>query len=164
MRQALDQAEKALQMNEFPVGCVIALVQAVVAEGHRLNSHGIRQNEMDHAEIVALRNLEKMEHRPDFTKLSIYVTMEPCLMCYSTLLVNGITNIIYAYEDVMGGGTSLPVESLNPLYRNLTVSITDNIKRKESLELLYRYFNDPRNDYLRDTYLCKAILKDYDVL
>lgn len=164
MHLALCQAEHALHNHEFPVGCVIALDGTVIAEGHRINSHGIQRNEMDHAEIVALRSLGNMNSLPNSSKLCIYTTMEPCLMCYSTLLVNGITNIVYAYEDAMGGGTSLPLESLNPLYRDLNVSITSGIKRKESLKLFYRYFNDSQHDYLRDTSLCKTVFNDYNTI
>lgn len=159
MRLALAEAEKALAANEFPVGCIIVANGEVVTSGHRTNSRSDTANELDHAEIVALRNLLAAHPDIDRDSLIVYSTMEPCLMCYATLLLNGIRTIAFGYEDAMGGGTNLDLESLAPLYREMQVELIPSLLRKESLNLFKRFFNNPENDYWRDSLLADYTLK-----
>ncbi len=158
MKLALVQAEKALERGEFPVGCVIVLNGEVVAEGERRNS-AENVNELDHAEMVALRKFLLEKRQVDMDKLIVYSTLEPCLMCQATLIVNGINNIVYAYEDAMGGGTNLPVNLLSPLYKDRQLKITSGVMREESLALMQKFFESEDNLYLKDTYLCDYTMK-----
>lgn len=161
MQIALEQAKEALALREFPVGAVFVRDGHVVASGKR--AHTLKQketvNEIDHAEIVALRCFLDREPTIAAEELTVYSTMEPCLMCYSTMILNGIRNIVYAYEDVMGGGTSLPLDSLNPLYREMKVNIVPHVLRKQSLELFQQFFLDPENLYWKDSLLANYTLK-----
>jgi tRNA(adenine34) deaminase len=158
MRLALKEAGIALRAGEFPVGCVIVADGEVVATGGRVNS-GIEFSELDHAEIVALRNLQKSHPGIDLKTVSIYSTMEPCLMCFSTLIVNNVRHVVYAYEDVMGGGTNLPIHMLCPLYSSLEIKIVKDVLRNESLRLFQQFFQTDNNDYLKGTLLAEYTLK-----
>jgi len=160
MRAALDAAEAALANGDFPVGCVISLDGVIVARGQRRRSQqaGSRPaSELDHAEIIALHNL--LDKHPEIApgRVIVYSTMEPCLMCYATMLVNGIRHIVYAYEDIMGGGTNLHLTGLPPLYKNMQVSITPGVLRKQSLALFKQFFASSP-DYMRGTILAKYTL------
>jgi tRNA(adenine34) deaminase len=157
MKKALLEAEQAFRKGEFPVGCVIVDNDRVVAVGSRENSIG-RPNEMDHAEIIALRSLLDGGFDKDPAGLTVYSTMEPCLMCFSTLIVNGIRTIVYAYEDAMGGGTNMPLKDLNPFYKVMEITIIPHILRRESLELFAEFFRRPDNLYLHDTFLARYTL------
>ncbi|ADH86812.1 nucleoside deaminase [Desulfurivibrio alkaliphilus] len=161
MGLALEQARVALQAGEFPVGAVIVAGGRVVAEGNRQNSGGTAPTELDHAEIVALRGLLARQPEIERGGLTLYATMEPCLMCYATLLLNGVRRIVYAYEDAMGGGTSLPLTELNPLYREMApaVEITPHIRRRESLALFQDFFRRPTNSYWQDSLLARYTLE-----
>lgn len=158
MQQALQDAQTALDQGEFPVGCVLVSKNRVIARGRRHNSGGDGIVELDHAEIVALRNLEHSAQTVDMSKVTAYSTMEPCLMCYATLLLNGIRQIVYAYEDVMGGSTNLPLDQLAPLYRDLRVSVVPHVMRAESLALVKTFFSDPENNYWPDSLLARYTL------
>ena len=79
-------------------------------------------------------------------------------MCYSTMILNGIRNIVYAYEDVMGGGTNLPLESLKPLYAKMNVNITPHVLREQSLDLFKKFFSNPENLYWKDSLLANYTL------
>ena len=158
MERALHYAEKALEAGEFPVGCVIEHCGQIIATGSRTNSIDIA-NEMDHAEMIALRAMLNSAERIKMEEVTVYSTMEPCLMCFSTLLVNGVTRFVFSYEDVMGGGTNLPLERLSPLYSDLKLSITGGILRKKSLPLFQRFFSSEKNSYLQGSLLEKYTLE-----
>ena len=159
MRLALNEAEQALEAGEFPVGCIIVREKSVIAKGSRIHSSKIEScNELDHAEIVALRNASCSLPLIDKHELTVYSTMEPCLMCYATLLVSGIEKIVYAYEDAMGGGTNMPLTQLSPLYRDLQVEITPHVLRRESLHLFQKFFSKPDCSYLKESYLAQYTL------
>jgi len=161
MREALLEAQNALAAGEFPVGCVMVHGGEIVSRGGRINSRGPLANELDHAEILALRKL--LEHHPeiDRSRVVVYASMEPCLMCYATLMLNGIRTIAYAYEDVMGGGTCLDLRNLSPLYRDMQVAIIPHILRRESLELFRTFFGDRRNRYWQDSPLARYTLDQF---
>ncbi len=159
MRLALSEAEQALAANEFPVGCVIVHHGEVVARGHRTNSRTGTANELDHAEVAALRELLSARPEIDRPGLTVYSTMEPCLMCYATLLLNGVRTIAWAYEDAMGGGTGLDLDSLPPLYREMRPTLIGGVLRAESLALFQRFFLNPDNDYWQGSLLADYTLR-----
>ncbi|HBT97475.1 MAG TPA: tRNA-specific adenosine deaminase [Desulfobulbaceae bacterium] len=150
---ALDEAVAALARGEFPVGCVIVCKNKVVASGGRRDSGG-NAPELEHAEIVALRRLLRETSGFDPSDMTVYSTMEPCLMCLGTLIVNGFRQIVYAYEDVMGGASDLPLSDLRPLYKNIRLEITGGVRRQQSLALFQRFFA-ARPAYLRDSLLAR---------
>lgn len=158
MRQALVEAQQALAAGDFPVGCVLVRNGEVVARGRRVNSRGPAANELDHAEINALRELAGRHPLPDSGGLVAYSTMEPCLMCFATLLLNGIHEIVYGYEDAMGGGTGLDLDRLPSLYQHLEVTVTPSVLRPESLALFRQFFTDPANDYWQGSHLAAYTL------
>lgn len=159
MRKALELAKRAFAEGEFPVGCVITYQAKVIATGSRKNTKGDFKNEIDHAEMVALRGLSALTEDIDAGQLTIFSTMEPCLMCLGAIMLSGIRKIVYAYEDVMGGGTSCDLSGLKPLYSNNHISIVPNILRKESLKLFKTYFADPNNDYWKESLLAQHTLR-----
>ena len=142
MEQALIEARLALDDGEFPVGCVLVAENRVIARGHRHNSEGVSSNEIDHAEVVTLRHLLTEQPGLDCSRITVYCTMEPCLMCYATMLLSGIRRFVWAYEDVMGGGTSLPLKEVAPLYRDMEVELVPGVLRRESLSLFARFFRE----------------------
>jgi tRNA(adenine34) deaminase len=158
MQEALQQAKEALKAGEFPVGCVMVYDGVIISRGRRINSKAPNENELDHAEIVALRKLFEQHPEIDRNKITVYSTMEPCLMCYVTLLLNGVRKIVYGYEDIMGGGTNLDLQTLNPLYREMSVEIMPHILRRESLELFKDFFTGPNNTYWKDSPLAQYTL------
>lgn len=157
MGKVLILAEKALSKGEFPVGCVMVYENKIVASGSRINSKGSVINETDHAEIIALQQLCRIRNI-EKNKVSVFCNLEPCLMCYAALILSGIGEIVYAYEDMMGGGTSCDLSKLNPLYKNAKVSLTPNILRNKSITLFKAYFSDPETNYLQNTLLERVTL------
>ena len=156
MQTALAEARLALAEGEFPVGCVLAQDGQVMAQGRRRNSGSTSRNEIDHAEIVTLRSLLAERPGVDCNGITVYSTLEPCLMCYSTMLLSGIRRFVWAYEDVMGGGTALPLEQIAPLYQDMQVELVPDVLRRESLVLFAQFFQTHSywQDSLLNSYTC----------
>jgi tRNA(adenine34) deaminase len=158
MKKALVQAEQALAAGEFPVGCVLVYQDNILETGARRSSIGSKRNEIDHAEIVALRRLSDQGDSIDHSQITAFSTLEPCLMCYSALILAGIGEIVYAYEDIMGGGTGCELSRLTPLYRDSSLKVVPGILRAESIKLFKYFFADPANDYLKQSLLAEYSL------
>ncbi len=158
MGKALDQAKKALSADEFPVGCVMVHQDKILTTGSRKGTAGDFPNEIEHAEMIALKRLIDLEINTDKNRIILFTTLEPCLMCMGALILSGISEIVYAYEDVMGGGTRCDLTKLSPLYKNHRISIVPNILRKESLELFKAFFQNPENSYWRGSLLARYTL------
>ena len=156
MGAALDEARQAFAAGEFPVGCVLVAEGRIIANGRRANSIEQNRNEIDHAEMLTLRRLLAEQPRLDLSEVTVYTTLEPCLMCYSTLLLSGIRSFVWAYEDVMGGGSNLPLFMLNTLYAQMRVHLLDRVRRAESLHLFQQYFQT--GDYWQDSLLARYTL------
>ena len=175
MKHALVLAEEALEKGEFPVGCILVADNQIVGQGARQHSREGALNELDHGEIVALRNwlLSGVEKNG---KLIAYTTMEPCLMCLGALILNGVDKIVYAYEDVMGGAAGLDrtrpltgsldmikntmIQEIQRehLYREDKIEIIGGICRQESLSLFKKFFQDQRNSYWSNSLLARYTL------
>ena len=135
MKEALKQARKALDAGEFPVGCVLVHQDRVVATGARKGTSGKFPNEIEHAEMIALKQLSDMKIVANDTKIVLFTTMEPCLMCLGAMMLSGISEVVYAYEDVMGGGTRCDLSKMTPLYK--------------------LFFNNPENSYWQNSLLAE---------
>ncbi|MDL2275578.1 nucleoside deaminase [Desulfosarcina sp. OttesenSCG-928-G10] len=179
MTAALEMAEAALDCGEFPVGCVIADGHGIVARGQRTGTAPDQSrldqsrpgqsrsdqsgktawaNETDHAEINTLKALSAAPPDADPAVLTLYCTLEPCLMCFAAILLSGIGRIVYAYEDVMGGGTGCDRTALAPLYRDARIAVVPGVMRKESVLLFQRFFADARNVYWKDSLISRYTL------
>lgn len=158
MKKALELAEDALARGEFPVGCVMVHREKILVTGARKGTIGNDRNELDHAEMVALRRLIELDGPINHGDVTVFCTMEPCLMCYAALILAGIGNIVYAYEDVMGGGSACELSRLKPLYKNSPITVVAHVMRTESLLLFQAYFSNPANSYWKNSLLAEYTL------
>ncbi len=171
MGKAILLAKSALDAGEFPVGCVLASGDRIVGKGARISSAGAHPNELDHAEILAIRDWISQRDNDEDGPVVAYVTLEPCLMCLGALIINGISKVIYALEDVMGGATGIDfsrpltralqagkVIADGHLYLNWGRRIKGGLMRQEALALFQRFYLDPSNAYWKDSPLSRYIL------
>lgn len=157
MKLALSLAEEALAAGEFPVGCVFVHGDRVVARGGRIGSSGTA-NEIDHAEIMALREFYTQPPSCNPKNIIVYSTLEPCLMCFGALVIAGIGRIVYAYEDDMGGGCQCRLTHLPEFYRDRVPAIIPHVLRAESLALFQSFFRNPESTYLKGSHLAAYTL------
>ena len=130
----------------------------ILVSGSRRGTTGGSPNEVDHAEMVALRRLFRLDSRMNMREVTVFSTLEPCLMCFGALMISGIGKLVFAYEDAMGGGTGCDRANLPPLYQSNQMTIIPGILRNESLKLLKAFFTEAQNAYLRDSILATYTL------
>lgn len=115
MIRAIELATKAESMGNLPVGSLITYKDQVVAEGHSM----VYQPDYDltrHAEMEAIRNLPK-EYWKEPSELTIYTTLEPCLMCMGAILLFGIGRVVYGAADEYGGAKKME-DRLPPFFKD----------------------------------------------
>jgi tRNA(adenine34) deaminase len=109
MAEALAEARRSLDMDEFPVGAVVVRGDEIVARAHW---EGVAQRRLlDHAEIVALMEAErsgKVSRRQERQQATLYTTLEPCALCMAAAMSFVLGSIVYALEAPLDGGTNLP--------------------------------------------------------
>ena len=94
MERALAQAQKAYEEDEVPVGAVLIIDNEIVAEGH--NQPINTDDPTSHAEINVIRKAAKELNNYRLENSSIYVTLEPCLMCCGAMIHARIENLIFS--------------------------------------------------------------------
>lgn len=142
MQLALKQAQVAFDSREVPVGCIIVHTFSgeVVSEGS--NQTNETNNGTRHCEIVAIeRLLNKTGTMVDWSQFTLYVTVEPCVMCAAALRIVGLTNVVYGCSNDRFGGcrSVLHVDTLDsdivpPL------AVTSGVLKDEAVKLLQEFY------------------------
>ncbi len=101
MQLALDEADRAEQRGEVPVGCVITHGDQVIARGHNLRETS--QDPTSHAELIALRAAAARLGSWRLIDCTLYVTLEPCAMCAGALVHSRVTRVVYGCDDPKAG-------------------------------------------------------------
>jgi len=138
MKIALLEARNALEVGEVPVGAVIVLKNKIIGTGHNLS---ITHNDPTlHAEIVAIRNACKKIRNYRLTGASIYVTLEPCTMCFGAIIHSRVSNIFFGANDKKSGVCGSCEDLNQKKYFNHKPSITGQIMTKECSKILKDFF------------------------
>ena len=98
---ALKEAMKAYKEDEVPVGCVIVKDDKIIARGH--NQKEKKNNAILHAEIVTLNKAQKKLNDWHLNDCTMYVTLEPCVMCAGAIIQSRIKKVIYGAKSYQDG-------------------------------------------------------------
>ena len=142
MRLALREACKGLVKNEVPVGALVVYEDAVIGQGY--NRREERQDPTAHAEILALREASQTLKCWRLEECTLYVTLEPCIMCAGALVQARIPRLVFGCLDPKGGGVESLYEICNDSRLNHRLEVTQGILNKECSELLSGFFNGLR--------------------
>lgn len=107
MKQALQEADKALNADEVPIGAVIVMNEKIIARG--FNQVETLNDSTAHAEIIALTSAFNFLGSKYLSDATIYVSVEPCTMCCGALYWSKIGKLVYGASDPKHGGLSLNV-------------------------------------------------------
>ena len=139
MMEALKEAKKAYKKGEVPIG-------AVIVKNNKIISRAYNQKEKNkiathHAEILAINKACKKINNWRLIDCTLYVTVEPCLMCCGAIIQSRIKKVVYGISNKNYGG----VESINTTLKNTNITVENGIMQDECLNLLRKFFNEKRN-------------------
>lgn len=138
MKEALKQAELALRDEEVPVGAVIVCNNRIIARAYNQTEKLV--DSTAHAEMLAITaafNYLGAKYLPD---CSIYVTLEPCVMCAGALYWSQIGKLIYSAKDHKRGFSNFNMGLLHP-----KTEVSHGILAQDSKQILDKFFNSIRN-------------------
>ncbi len=138
MKLALEEAHKAAQEQEVPVGAVAVLDGELVAQEHNRSIQ--LHDPTGHAEILVLREAGQKLSNYRLKNLEIYVTLEPCAMCAGALLWARIQRLVFGARDEKAGAVFSKASLLSEGRFNHTVQVVEGILAQPSRELLQEFF------------------------
>ena len=142
MQRALKQAKNAAILGEVPVGAVLTLNDEIIAEDH---NRSISLNDPSaHAEINVIRKGAEILGNYRLPNTSLYVTLEPCVMCCGALVHARIDNLIFSAADPKSGAVISNLYLLEEEFLNHSISFKQGPLIEESSDLLKSFFRERR--------------------
>ena len=141
MKSALQEAKKAYDKGEAPVGAVVVKAGKIIARAHNLRE--IRKDPLAHAEILAIK---KAAVKLDAWRLSdcdLYVTLEPCPMCAGAIIQSRIKSVYYGADDPKAGAAGSIINIFEKDF-NHKVEVYQGIMEEECSEVLKNFFKELR--------------------
>jgi tRNA(adenine34) deaminase len=141
MKLALEEAEKADRLDEVPIGAALVLDGKLVARGHNrpITSH----DPSAHAEIMALRSAGEWLRNYRMPGATLYVTLEPCLMCFGALIQARVERVVFGAPDPKVGVSRL-TEELAKVNLNHRLVFQGGLLEQECREQLQGFFQRRR--------------------
>ena len=133
MNIALQEAMKAYEEDEIPVGAVIVYQDQIIGRGY--NQSQRLKDSTAHAEMIAITSAQNKIGSKYLNGCELYVTLEPCMMCSGAIFLSKISKVIYGLDDKEKGFLRLSKE-----YANKKLKIVSNIEEIKSKELLDSFF------------------------
>jgi tRNA(adenine34) deaminase len=141
MRRALAEARRASEAGEVPVGSVVVAAGRVIGAG--FNQPIGTLDPTAHAEIVALRAAARAQGNYRLSGASLYVTVEPCLMCLGAIVHARIATVVYGVPDPKGGAIRSILDS-STLALNHRFEVEEGVLADECRDLLQAFFRQKR--------------------
>ena len=142
MRAANDQAHRALEAGEVPVGAVVVRGQRVVGVGFN-QPIGVG-DPTAHAEVVALRDAARALGNYRLSDTTLYVTVEPCLMCAGALVHARVATLVYGAEEPRTGAVRSAMRALDHPALNHRVRVISGVLEPECRVLMQTFFRRRR--------------------
>ena len=136
MKFALKEAERAAIQNEIPVGAVVVVEDKIIARAHNLTQ---RLNDVTaHAEMQAITSAANYLNGKYLVGCTLYVTLEPCVMCAGALIWSQLNRLVYGASDPKKGFWQSGIQ-LHP-----KTAVTSGVLKNESKDLLDNFFSSRR--------------------
>ena len=142
MYAALQEAEKAFEANEVPVGAVIIYKDKIIGKGY--NQTEKLKDSTAHAEMLAITAAENHLQSKLLEECDLYVTVEPCLMCSGAILLSRIRNLYFATFEPKFGACGSLFNIIDTDKYNHKVNVYSGIYADESKNLLEQFFKTKR--------------------
>jgi tRNA(adenine34) deaminase len=142
MRKALKLARKAELQDEVPVGAVLVLDNKIVAYG--FNQREKWQSPLGHAELICLHRASQKLNSWRLLNCTLYVTLEPCVMCAGAIVQSRISKIVFGANDPKGGAISSLYKITSDQRLNHQIDFVESVLKDECSEILKKFFKKKR--------------------
>ena len=139
MQHALKEAQTAYDMDEVPVGAVVVINNKIIARGH--NQVELLNDSTAHAEIIALTSAFNFLGAKYIPEATLYVTVEPCLMCCGAIYWSKLARIVYGASDEKNGYKRIAKENW-PFHPK--TELVKGILQEECAFLMRSFFQSTR--------------------
>lgn len=138
MRQALALASEAAAIGEVPVGAVVVLNGECIGRG--FNCPISEQDPTAHAEVMALRDAARAMQNYRLVGATLYVTIEPCTMCFGALMHSRIQQLVYGAPEPRAGVCASQLKLPEQGFYNHRMAVESGVLAEESAKLLREFF------------------------
>ncbi len=138
MRRALDLARQAEARGEVPVGALIVREQQVIAEA--FNEKESLPSPLAHAEVTAIHRASQTLKRWRLTDCTLYVTLEPCVMCSGAIIQARLERVVYGTRDPKAGAVDSLFQILQDSRLNHRPQVTAGVLAQECSHILTNFF------------------------
>tara|TARA_B100001093_G_C26836785_1_gene1018690 strand:+ start:1800 stop:2252 length:453 start_codon:yes stop_codon:yes gene_type:complete len=142
MSEALELAHKGKQHGEVPVGAVVVLEGAVIGRG--FNRPIMQQDPTAHAEVVALRSAALTMGNYRLVDTTLYVTLEPCLMCLGAMIHARVSRVVFGASDTRLGTTKHLLSDCDHRWMGRDLQYEGGVLQDECSQLLKDFFKQKR--------------------
>lgn len=142
MRAALEQARQGLAAGEVPVGAVLVVGDAVVASA--FNQPITATDPTAHAEVLVLREAARLLGNYRLTDATVYVTVEPCLMCVGAMVHARVRELVYGATEPKAGAVVSAVRALEHPTLNHRFAVTGGVLEEECRAIIQEFFRQKR--------------------
>jgi tRNA(adenine34) deaminase len=142
MSQAVDEARFSGLENEVPVGAIVVLNEKIIGRGH---NQCVRDSDPTaHAEIVAIRNACKAVNNYRLSNATLYVTLEPCVMCAGALVAARVSRVVFGAYDYKTGAAGSTCNLLESPMLNHQCTLVGGVSHDTCGDLLRKFFEQKR--------------------
>jgi len=142
MRQALEEAEKALGKSEVPVGAILVIDGQIISRAHNMRES--TNDPTAHAEMLVLREATTGIRNWRLNNATVYVTKEPCVMCTGAMINARLKRLVYGCRDTKYGAVDSQFHLLSDNRLNHRVDVTSGVLEDECSRLLRDFFRELR--------------------
>jgi tRNA(adenine34) deaminase len=142
MNYAFREAERAFEEGEIPVGCVIVFQNTIIAKAH--NQIETLKDPTAHAEIIAITSAAEYLQSKVLAGCSMYVTLEPCVMCAGAIVLSKLENLFFGAYDFKSGACGSVFNVTNNESLNHTVNVLGGVLDDKCREILKSFFEVKR--------------------
>jgi tRNA(adenine34) deaminase len=146
MQEALKEAKSAFDEDEVPVGAIVVYKDKIISRAH--NQVERLKDPTAHAEMLALTSATAYLNTKWLSRVSLYVTIEPCAMCAGALVLSRIKNLYFGAGDPKAGACGSVVNIVNHKKLNHRIKIKGGILEKECSSLLKEFFIKKRKKFI----------------
>jgi len=138
MKEALKEAQKAYQKEEVPIGAILVIDGKIISRGHSLKI--TKSSPIAHAEVIAIEKASKKLKRWILDDATLYVTVEPCLMCVGAILQARLKRVVYGASQEKFGALGGVINILENNNFNHQTQVTSGVLQKECAQLMKDFF------------------------